>query len=113
MQKIAIRERYYLILIIVFMALTILVVLFVNLNEVNYMVYNTKGIVTNKYFDQKLSCFIVNCTGTLYEVKNSVYQKNSTFTYDNIFENQTYLFKLSFDTQNNLWNIINATSAAK
>jgi hypothetical protein len=107
------NARYYLIFIIVFMALTLFAVLFVNLNELNNTVYNQKGTVTNKYFDQKLSCFIVNCTGTLYEVKNGVYQKNSTFTYDNIFENQTYMFKFSFDTQNNLWNIINATSAAK
>jgi hypothetical protein len=107
------NERYYLIFIIVFMTLTFFVVLFVSLNEINYTVYNRKGTVTNKYFDQKLSCFIVNCTGTLYEVKNDVFQKNSAFTYDNIFENQTYLFKLSFDTKNNMWNIINATSAAK
>jgi hypothetical protein len=107
------RERYYLIFIIVFMALALFVVLFVDLNQLNFTVYNKKDTVTNKYFDQKLSCFIVNCTGTLYEVKNNVYLKNSTFTYDNIFENQTYLFKLSFDTQNNLWNIINATSAGK
>jgi hypothetical protein len=107
------RERYYLIFIIIFIALTLFVVLFVDLNQLNYTVYNQKGTVTKKYFDQNLSCFIVNCTKTLYEVKDSVYQKNSTFTYDNIFENQTYLFKLSFDTKNNMWNIINATSAAK
>jgi hypothetical protein len=108
------KERYYLVSIIVVMISVLFVVLFVNLNSLNNSIYSREGTVSIKYFDQELGCYIVNCTGKIqYEIKNGAYQSNSTQTYESINENQTYIFKIYYDTQTNMWNIINATLVAK
>jgi hypothetical protein len=110
------KNHFYLILTLVGLVLVLIVVLFASLNSSNdltFSVYNRKAVVTDKYFDQNYSCYIVNCTGNLLEIKDGVYQKNCQQTFDGILVNQEYIFSVSYDTQNNLWNIINATSAAK